>query len=122
MVMIKKFYKEQYWSLVKVFLINFLVAHILSILLILMAGLNPRKNWLIEKELHHLLWHEKYIWSCYWSTNIMLTVGFGDISAVTTQEAMCLIFIEMLSCILLTYNINSVGTILRSIASYEIEK
>ena len=52
----------------------------------------------------------------------MLTVGFGDISATSTNEALCLIFIEMLSCILFTYNINSVGTILRNLTAYENEK
>ena len=52
----------------------------------------------------------------------MLTVGFGDFSATTTHEALAMIFIEMLSCIVLTYNINSVGNILRSISSYETEK
>ena len=49
----------------------------------------------------------------------MLTVGFGDFAATTTHEALVMIFIEMLSCIVLTYNINSVGNILRSISSYE---
>lgn len=37
---IQNFYKEQYWSLIKVFLFNFSFAHILAIFLILMARLN----------------------------------------------------------------------------------
>ncbi len=29
-------------------------------------------------------WTDKYIWGYYWGTTIMLTVGFGDISATNT--------------------------------------
>lgn len=39
----------------------------------------------------------------------MLTVGFGDISATNVHEALVMIFIETLSCIVLAYNINKVG-------------
>jgi hypothetical protein len=42
----------------------------------------------------------------------MLTVGFGDYAATNSAEALCLIFIEMLSCIILAYNINCVGNII----------
>ena len=45
-------------------------------------------------------------------TNIMLTVGFGDISATNTTEAIFLIFIETLSCITLAYNISCLGSII----------
>ena len=49
----------------------------------------------------------------------MLTVGFGDISATNANEALILIFIETLSCIVLAYNINSIGIIIQKITSYE---
>jgi hypothetical protein len=42
----------------------------------------------------------------------MLTVGFGDIAATNSEEALCLIFIEMVSCISLAYNINCVGNLI----------
>ena len=38
--------KEQYYSLIKVFLFNFAIGHLLSILLNLMANLTPsHENW-----------------------------------------------------------------------------
>lgn len=52
----------------------------------------------------------------------MLTVGFGDISATTTTEAGALIFIQTFSCIVLAYNINIVGGILKNINSYDEQK
>ena len=45
----------------------------------------------------------------------MLTVGFGDIVASNATEAVCLIFIETFSCIVMAYNINCMGAILTSI-------
>lgn len=52
----------------------------------------------------------------------MLTVGFGDITPICPKEALTLIFIETLSCVVLAYNINCVGQIIRKINSYEEEK
>jgi hypothetical protein len=77
---IDNYYKEQYWSLVKVFLFNFVYAHILSVILLCMADANPNKNWLTSIGIKNAVWYEKYIWSYYWSTTTMLTIGFGDIT------------------------------------------
>jgi hypothetical protein len=80
-----------------------------------MAGMDPTNNWLLQKGLLGSPWIERYVWSVYWATNIMLTVGFGDIAAANHQEATCLIFIETLSCIIMAYNINRVGSIINNI-------
>ncbi len=45
----------------------------------------------------------------------MLTVGFGDICATNYHEAIVLIFIEIFSCITLSYNINYVGSLISSL-------
>ena len=52
----------------------------------------------------------------------MLSVGFGDLSASNTQEALCLIFIETFSCIALAYNVNCVGSLIDNIRAKDIEK
>ncbi len=46
-----------------------------------MASLNSENNWLTKININASPWYEKYIWSYYWGTTIMLTVGFGDIAA-----------------------------------------
>jgi hypothetical protein len=63
-------------------------------------------------QIQHEAWIIKYIWGYYWGTNIMLTVGFGDLCASNTSEALSLIFIETISCITLAYNINYVGSLI----------
>ena len=52
----------------------------------------------------------------------MLTVGFGDLSATNSYEALILIFIETFSCITLAYNISYVGAIIGSIREREEER
>jgi hypothetical protein len=82
---IDNYYNEQYWSLAKTFIFNFCFAHILAISLVAMTNLNEDMNWMVAKGVHGSPWIERYVWSYYWGTNIMLTVGFGDIVASTYQ-------------------------------------
>ncbi|MCB0370085.1 MAG: hypothetical protein KDD45_11835 [Bdellovibrionales bacterium] len=119
---IKNYHYEQYWSLVKVVLFNFCFAHILAIFLSAMARLNLGSNWQIAKGLAGAGWFPKYVWSYYWGVNIMLTVGFGDLVATNYEEAMCLVFIEIVSVMCLAYNINWVGTLISNIRAQDIEK
>ena len=73
--------REQYYGLIKVFITNFVIGHILSILLNLMTNINPAQNWYYKANIQDSFWYTKYIWGYYWGTNIMLTVGFGDLAA-----------------------------------------
>jgi hypothetical protein len=93
-------------------MLNFAIGHILSILLNLMASLNNETNWYDKIGIADAPWISRYIWGYYWGTTIMLTVGFGDVSAANQTEALLLIFIETFSCITLAYNINYVGSII----------
>ena len=64
-------------------------------------------------------WFVKYIWGYYWGTTIMLTVGFGDISAQTHIEALILVFIETFACMIMAYNISEVSKILQHITEMD---
>ena len=52
----------------------------------------------------------------------MLTVGFGDLSATTDVEALCLIFVEIFAVMCLAYNINWIGTLISNIRAQDLEK
>ena len=115
-------YKEHWWGLLKIFLSNFLIAHILAVLLIMMTWLNVESNWLSKVNAIDAEWSEQYSWAYYWGTTIMLTIGFGDISPVNHKEALILTVIETISCIVLAYNINWVGILFSNIQAEENEK
>ena len=115
-------YKEHWWDLAKIFLTNFLFAHVLAIFLIMMTWMDERKSWLSKIASISAPWYEQYAWAYYGGTTIMLTVGFGDIAAANYKEAICLTFIETMSCITLAYNIHCVGTLISSIRNEEMEK
>jgi hypothetical protein len=81
-----------------------------------------RHNWWAKISIMEAGWFTKYIWGYYWGTNIMLTVGFGDLAAANEYEALILIFMETFSCITLAYNISYVGSLIGSISSKEESK
>ena len=91
------------------------MAHVICIMLASMARINDDSNWMVNKGINDAKWTDQYIWSYYWAANIMLTVGFGDIVASNSTEAVCLIFIETFSCIVMAYNINCMGGIITNI-------
>lgn len=74
------------------------------------------------KGIANTAWYERYVWSYYWGTTIMLTVGFGDIVPSNYEEAICVIFIETVSCIVLAYNVSCVGTLIKNIRDQDVEK
>jgi len=108
--------------LAKVAFFNICFAHILGIILIAMAQINPQDNWYQNKGIADSPWFPKYVWAAYWGVNIMMTVGFGDIYAVNHKEALCLIFIEIFAVIALAYNISLIGDLISNIRVQYIEK
>ncbi|KAL4449618.1 hypothetical protein ABPG74_007441 [Tetrahymena malaccensis] len=72
-------------------------------------------TWLEKFNMLELSYIEKYIYSMYWSITTMTTVGYGDIVASNSVEAL---FIEIsmiiFSCVF-AYSINNIGFILQEI-------
>lgn len=51
----------------------------------------------------------------------MMTVGFGDFLPSTFKEAAVTSFLELFSCIVLAYNISSIGNIIFAIRASQLE-
>lgn len=47
----------------------------------MMTWMDEETSWLSTLKASTSPWYEQYAWSYYGGTTIMLTVGFGDISA-----------------------------------------
>ena len=106
----------------KIVLFNFCIAHILSIVLNLMGSMqfDGAGSWYVQKNINENSdWVVKYIWGYYWGSTIMLTVGFGDISAENHIEALILVFIETFACMIMAYNISEVSKILQNISEMD---
>jgi len=46
----------------------------------------------------------------------MITVGYGDITPVNTQERLFVIFVMLISCGIFAYSLNSIGRILEELS------
>jgi hypothetical protein len=58
-----------------------------------------------------------YISSLYWSVTTMLTVGYGDIVAITNGEKVYAIFTMLLGCCLFAYVMSSIGGLVNEISN-----
>lgn len=67
-------------------------------------------------------WYEKYVWSYYFGTTIILTIGFGDIHASNYVEAFFIITISFFAVVFFGYNINYIGNRINSIREDKMEK
>jgi hypothetical protein len=71
-------------------------------------------------------WTEKfkiespYVSSLYWSITTMLTVGYGDIFAVSNNEKLYAIFTMLLGCCLFAYVMSSIGGLVNEISNNKL--
>lgn len=64
----------------------FLLTHIFGILIFGVSRLQPGPTYLSYAEMKgSLSWFDKYIYSIYFSSTTMLTVGYGDLLPATIQ-------------------------------------
>ena len=80
-----------------------------------MSKLSANDNWIIASGIDSSDWWEIYVYSFYWATTIMMTVGFGDFLPANQDEVIITSFIEIFGCIILSYNISVIGSIISKI-------
>lgn len=113
---------EKYFDLVKIVLMNLLICHLLACFLISITYLNYPETWMTQANIVGSPWYEQYVWSYYFGTTIILTIGFGDLHAANHIEAFFIISISFFACVFFGYNINYIGHLINSIRQDELEK
>ena len=109
--------KERYWNLTKVLILNLLFAHFMAGIFLAMLKMDNAISWYNTKATVPVDpdWFELYVWAFYWSCTTMITVGYGDFSPATSGEAIIVSFLEILSSIVIAYNISQIGSIILAI-------
>ncbi|EAR98949.2 cation channel family protein (macronuclear) [Tetrahymena thermophila SB210] len=92
-----------------IFLVMFL-AHLNGCIFYQVAK-NVDESWITKNNLMTADWYAKYINSVYFSFITMVTVGYGDITPVSLQEKVFVIFMVVYSCGFFGYIVSSIGNI-----------
>jgi hypothetical protein len=94
---------------------NLFVCHLLACILIAITYIEPNNSWMTTYGIDLSPWYQQYLWSYYFGTTIILTIGFGDLHAANYIEATFIIFISFSACVFFGYNINCIGNMINSI-------
>ncbi|EAR91792.2 cyclic nucleotide-binding domain protein (macronuclear) [Tetrahymena thermophila SB210] len=81
---------------------------------------NNPNTWIELMQLTKSSWVVQYIYSYYFITVTMITVGFGDVRPTNVIEVLVCIFLMMTCCVIFGFTINSIGQIFQDF--YQIEK
>ncbi len=92
--------KRQYLALVRIFLVNFFLAHLISSLFLSLVLLYPDNNWMIKYGINNNGWFDQYVYSVFWGVTILTTVGFGDITVANNAEAIVVTFVMIFGCLI----------------------
>ncbi|KAL4462656.1 hypothetical protein ABPG74_000486, partial [Tetrahymena malaccensis] len=75
------------------------------------VGTQSEQGWINSNQLEISNIYSNYICSYYYAVVTMTTIGYGDITAKTTEERSVMIFLALLSCGIFGFTINSIGKI-----------
>ncbi|KAL4484460.1 hypothetical protein ABPG74_019637 [Tetrahymena malaccensis] len=81
---------------------------------------NNPQTWIELMQLTKSSWVVQYIYSYYFITVTMITVGFGDVRPTNVIEVLVCIFLMMTCCVIFGFTINSIGQIFQDF--YQVEK
>ena len=125
---LERFMIKEKWQcimdLFKTFCVSFLVAHLFACFWYMTANYSfsfYNVSWLSKADLLDASWQTKYIYSFYWASVTMMTVGYGDIVPQNENEVIICIFSVVLGCVVYAYNLNSIGTILQKFNRENVE-
>ncbi|CAD8084669.1 unnamed protein product [Paramecium sonneborni] len=113
-------------ELFKLLLVLFFVLHCYSCLWYFVgyySQLNSEKgSWLEFYHIENETWQVQYLYSFYFSTVTMFTIGYGDVVPISYLERIVAILYMMICSIQLSYSVSTVGAIIDTISAYGQEK
>ncbi|KAL4494236.1 hypothetical protein ABPG73_018755 [Tetrahymena malaccensis] len=101
-------------SLILLFASSLFFAHLFACFWYYVGTLSTQ-GWINFYQLENSDVYSNYIASYYFAIVTMTTIGYGDITAKTTEERLVMIFFTLISCGIFGYIINSIGSILADI-------
>jgi len=75
---------------------------------------NYYESWIVKNNLQDLPIYDQYISALYWAVTTMFTVGYGDISALTSPERACCMVCMLISCVMYAYIVGSIGSLVKN--------
>ena len=105
------------YEVFKLFLSIIFVDHLLACAWVYLAQVElyygSDKTWFHEKNILNVGWQIKYLYSLYFSTTTMITVGYGDIIPNSSLEIAYCLFMMLISSGMFAYSLNKLGNILQ---------
>lgn len=104
------------YELTKLFALVFFVAHYCGCIFYYISSLDYENNadhssWILKYNAANDSWGSLYLDGLYFSIITMVTVGYGDIVPITTNEKIYVILFSIVSCGIFGYAVNTIGAI-----------
>ncbi len=91
----------------------FLLTHLFGVLIYGVSRLQPSQTYLSIIEVKGPMdWIDKYIYSIYFSSTTMLTVGYGDLLPSNIQEIAVVLIMQLFGIVMIGYINGEVGDVL----------
>lgn len=107
---------ENFLNLMKLVMLILCLAHWLACLAYVIATNEPdvMRTWIGNYGIADATWDIKYVTALYWCTTTMVTIGYGDVKAVTDLERIFIVFSMVLASGVFGYATNSIILIFES--------
>ncbi|KAL4484475.1 hypothetical protein ABPG74_019652 [Tetrahymena malaccensis] len=80
---------------------------------------NQNNSWIYQMNLDNSSWYTQYLYSYYFITVTMCTVGYGDIRPTNPLEVSISVFLIITCCIVFGFTLNSIGEIFQDFFTKE---
>ena len=99
----------------------FLMIHIIACFWIFIAEFDEtsKENWIYSKNYQDLSIYDLYVASFYFSVTTVVTVGYGDITAISSGEKLIAVFLMLIGVIAFSYATGALSNIIANSDSTE---